>query len=216
MQVKKVEASSKELLNPAHSAWAQAESEQLPLIATPSALQPTAYLKVAYATKVLPGVNAVDVAAVHNGRDLLFRLEWGDPQQDEAIRDNNQFLDSAGVLFALVPDAVMTSMGEIGKAVNAWFWQAGFKGKGRSVWAEGLGSTETLDEESVSAEASWNAGRWTLVIGRALRVDGDARVMQLNPGDTVKFGVAVWDGAAGERGGVKGFSVDWRELTLAG
>jgi hypothetical protein len=40
-------------------------------------------------------------------------------------------------------------------------------------------------------------------------------VIQLEPGQVTGYGIAVWDGAHEERGGIKAFSGDWRELSLA-
>jgi DMSO reductase family type II enzyme heme b subunit len=38
----------------------------------------------------------------------------------------------------------------------------------------------------------------------------------LEAGKSVKVAFAVWDGASGERAGIKSFSKQWQELTLEG
>jgi len=40
-------------------------------------------------------------------------------------------------------------------------------------------------------------------------------IAPLRPGETTGFAVAVWEGGHEERGGIKSFSGDWRELRLA-
>ena len=60
----------------------------------------------------------------------------------------------------------------------------------------------------------WKEGRWQVVIARALRIDTKEPVAQIDVGATTGFAVAVWDGASSERGGIKAFSGDWRELVL--
>jgi hypothetical protein len=54
-----------------------------------------------------------------------------------------------------------------------------------------------------------------VVIARALRVDTQEPIAQLEPGAETGFGVAVWDGNQGERAGIKAFSGPlWLELQL--
>ncbi len=60
----------------------------------------------------------------------------------------------------------------------------------------------------------WKGGRWQVVIARALRVETRSRWRSSSVGATTGFGVAMWDGANSERGGIKAFSGDWRELVL--
>jgi DMSO reductase family type II enzyme heme b subunit len=50
------------------------------------------------------------------------------------------------------------------------------------------------------------------VIGRPLQVKEEA--VNLAPGQPNVVGFAAWEGGNGERGGVKAFSKEWRDLIL--
>jgi complex iron-sulfur molybdoenzyme family reductase subunit gamma len=52
------------------------------------------------------------------------------------------------------------------------------------------------------------------VIARALRVDSTEPMAQIQSGEKTQFGVAIWEGTHGERGGIKAYSVDWRDLVI--
>jgi complex iron-sulfur molybdoenzyme family reductase subunit gamma len=61
--------------------------------------------------------------------------------------------------------------------------------------------------------AAWDDGRWTVVVSRPLKAKGADNV-KLNPGKAVKVGFSVWDGGNAERGDLRSYSRQWRELTL--
>lgn len=159
-------------------------------------------------------VGQVDVAAVHDGRHLAFRLAWEDPTENGSLDDTTAFPDAAAVLLPSADGAAVFTMGAPGAAVNAWYWRADENGGGRDVVSEGIGTTRTLDLEQVRGQGVWKEGRWQVVIARALSVDSPEPLVRLAPGETTGFAVAVWDGANGERGGIKAFSGDWTELRL--
>ena len=202
------------LLDPDGKPWRGVEAESLPLMGTPLGLQPTAAIRAAWADKKIGAVDRVAVAAVHDGRVLAFRLEWKDPSENRELTDTTSFPDAAAVLLPAAPDAAVLSMGAPGRPVTAWYWRADEDGRGRNVISEGIGTTRTLDLELVRARGVWKEGRWRVVIARALRAQSTEPVVQLTPGKTTGFAVTVWDGASGERGGIKAFSGDWRELRL--
>jgi len=205
----------KQLLDPDDPAWARAGEDPLQLIGTPAGLQPTAAIRNTWTGKKIGAVERVQVRAMHNGEILAFRLEWDDATQDDSLSEDTAFPDAAAIAFPTSPDAMAATMGAPGAAVNAWHWRADEKEGGRQVVAEGLGTTRSVDPGRVNASGVWQAGRWRVVIARALRMETSEPVIQLEPGQTIRYGVAVWDGAQQERGGIKGFSGDWHELRLA-
>jgi DMSO reductase family type II enzyme heme b subunit len=100
-------------------------------------------------------------------------------------------------------------------AVNAWYWRADENGRGRQLLAEGLGTTRTIDEELVKGNGVYANGRWHVVITRALRAKSSEKPAQLEPGQSIGFGVAIWEGSHGERAGLKAISGDdWIKLDL--
>ena len=214
MQAKFVAPSSADaFLDPSNSVWKRAAVERLKLEGTPLALQPTALIVNTWANRKIGTVGAVQVAAVHDGSTLALRLEWDDPIESVGA-DNTDFPDGAAVLFPVVPNAPLPTMGAPGMAVNAWYWRSD-DDQGRHVVAEGIGTSRTLDLEQVRARGSWKDGRWRVVIARALRVGSPEPVAQLRPGEATGVAVAVWDGANGERGGIKAYSgALWQEFEI--
>jgi DMSO reductase family type II enzyme heme b subunit len=212
-----VKASLEALLDPDDRVWRSAPPVSLPLIGTPAALQPSQYILMTYITKVLPGVNQVKVSGLHNGQALAFRLEWSDRTENREVKDTTEFVDAAGILMPVLEDAPLLQMGTPEQPVTGWYWSADSdaEGKGRHVRAQGLGTTEPVERIDVSVRSVRKPDGWTVVLARSLGVPQGAPVPRLDPGLKTKFGVAIWQGSAGERGGVKGFSVDWRPLELA-
>lgn len=217
MQIRYVpEIAAGSLLEPGAPLWRTARAEPVKLIGTPFALQPTAAIRAAWANKPTGSVVRVDVAAVHDGKTVAFRLEWSDAKEDRTIGDTTAFPDAAAILLPTVPDAPAITMGAPGMAVNAWYWRADEDGSGRDVVAEGLGTTRTADLNLVRGHGVWKSGRWSVVIARAMRVQSTEPVVQLEPGQKTSYAVAVWEGSHGERAGIKAFSVNWIECRLDG
>lgn len=202
------------LLDPEGDPWRRLPSETVPMIGTPIGLQPTAAIRVAWQNRTIGAVKKVSLSALHNGEALAFRLEWDDATENREMGDTNVFPDAAAVLLPSVDTAPLLSMGAPGAAVNAWYWRADDDTTGRQVVAEGIGNSRTTDLSLVRTHGIWKDGRWSVVIGRGLRVQGAEPYAQVDAGKSTRFGVAVWEGSNGERGGIKSFSGDWRPLEL--
>ena len=202
-------------LDPEGPLWGGAQAETVKLMGTPVGLQPTDAIRVTWIGKKIGAVESAQVAAVHDGQTLAFRLEWSDATEDRAVGETDTFQDAAGVLLPSVPGAVSMTMGMPGMAVNAWHWRADEDGRGRHLVAEGLGTTREVDAELVRGRGVWRDGRWQVVLTRALKVQTAEPVAQLEPGQKTGFGVAIWEGSNLERAGIKAFSGDWIELSLA-
>ena len=215
MQAHYVAAADVELLDPDGKAWKLAAAEPVKLEGTPLDMQPTAAIKVSWVEKKIGAVEAVQVAAVHDGERIAFRLEWTDPTEDREIGDTMAFPDGCGILFPTVQYAPMAVMGAVGMAVNAWYWRADENGLGRHVLAEGLGTTRTIDYELVRGNGVYKDGHWHVVITRAMKVESPDKPVQLEPGQSTGFAVAVWEGGHSERAGIKAISGDdWIKLDI--
>ena len=201
------------LLDPDAAPWRSTAPETIAMMGTPVGLQPTGAIRAAWTGKKIGAVERITVAALHNGRELAFRLEWADPTENRDLNDTTSFPDAAAVLLPSTPASVAMTMGAPTAPVNAWYWRSDADG-GRHVIGEGIGASRTIDVELVRARGVWKEGRWQVVIARALRIDTKEPVAQLEVGAKTGFAVAVWDGANSERGGIKAFSGDWRELVL--
>jgi len=203
------------LLDPESTVWQHSRAEAIRMMGTPSGMQPTAAIRVAWPDARIGAIDRVSVASVHDGRHLAFRIEWKDESENRTIDDTTSFADAAAVLLPSVKGAPIITMGAPGLAVNAWYWRADEDGSGRQVVAEGIGTTRTVDRKLVVGRGIWKDGRWRVVLARPMRVESPEPLAQLHPGDTTGFGVAVWEGSRGERAGIKSFSGDWRKLQLA-
>ena len=205
------------VLQPDAAVWRGAKTEAVKLKGTPLDMQPTAAIKASWADKKIGATEVVEVAAVHDGERIAFRLEWSDPNENREITDTMEFPDGCGVLLPTVQFAPMAVMGAVGMAVNAWYWRADENGRGRHVLAEGLGTTRTLDYELVRGNGFYKDGRWQVVITRAMKVQSAENPAQLEPGQSTGFAVAIWEGGHSERAGLKAISGDdWIKLDLEG
>jgi DMSO reductase family type II enzyme heme b subunit len=216
MLVKKVALDSKTLLDPASPEWEKVPVETINMGGTPLASQPSRYIRTVWADKPIGTVRFLSVRAVHNGRDLLLRLEWQDESRDVDFLSRG-FPDGAAVLFPLNGDAPLATMGSEKAPVNAWFWRADQADVARNVRASGIGSVEDTEKSRIAARSQWKDGAWSVVFSRPLTVaDQKGEAVQLAAGGSTKVAFAVWEGSGGERAGIKAFSNQWRELSLEG
>src|SRR3989304_8627888 len=140
MQVKRIDANSAELLDPGSAAWGRARTARVVLSPTPLAIQPTDYVRASWQGRPYGKVSSMRVGALHNGRDIFFRLAWEDGAADSKIADINEFVDAAAVLFPVAPDAPLIGMGTPGKPVTPWFWRGDWGGP-KNGTAHGVGAT---------------------------------------------------------------------------
>ncbi|MDH3211141.1 MAG: ethylbenzene dehydrogenase-related protein [Myxococcales bacterium] len=203
------------VLQPDGALWQGVTAETVKLKGTSLDMQPTPAIKISWANKKIGAVEAVQVAAIHDGQRIAFRLEWSDPIENRDVSDTTDFIDGCGVLFPAVQFAPMAVMGAVGMGVNAWYWRADENGRGRHLVAEGLGTTRAVDEELVRGNGVYVNGRWHVVITRSMKVQTTESLAQLEPGQTTGVGVAVWEGGHGERAGIKAISGDdWVKLEI--
>ena len=203
------------LLDPDGAAWAQAHPRTVRLVGTPAGMQPTEAIRNAWLERPIGAVSEVVVSALHEGEHLYFRLEWPDATANRDHGDNRVFPDGAALAFPVHPDAPLLTMGAPGYPINAWFWRAEEPERGRHVFAEGFGTSKTLDRKQVRCRGAWRDGHWRVVIARALRLQSTQPVVQFEAGARCRFGIAVWEGSRQERAGLKAFNGDWFELDLA-
>lgn len=216
MHCTKVTLGRDRLLDPVAAEWTAIPGEPLKMDATPLANQPSEYIKASRDEREVGKVRSLMVQAVHNGADIFFRLSWEDAASNVEITDTTVFPDACGVLMPLKGgDPPIDEMGSKDAPVNAWFWRADYKDSARNTIAHGLGTSEYTEKCPIETRSTWGHGAWAVVFTRPLAVPDQAEeTTQLAAGARVKVGFAVWEGGSGERGGVKSFSKEWRELLL--
>lgn len=214
MLAKKLTAEAKVLLDPAASAWDGVPAETIAMGGTPLAQQPSRYIRTVWSDRPIGSVRSLAVRSAHNGKEVFFLLEWSDGTQNADYLERD-FPDGAGVLFPLKGEAPLDTMGSEKEPVNAWFWRADLEDGAKSIIASGIGTVSESEKTSIAARGQWKDGVWRVVFARPLAVAGNHSVA-LEVGKSVKVAFAVWDGASGERAGIKSFSKKWRELSLEG
>jgi complex iron-sulfur molybdoenzyme family reductase subunit gamma len=215
MFVKRVTASTEELLDPQAPAWAQAEETAVDLLPTAIALQPTEYIQKTYESRPYGEVTPVKVRCLHNGDAMFIRIEWTEPNPSRELSDVNAFADGCGVLFPVTGDAIITEMGSVSQPVNAWHWRADYDDKPNSVTSTSRGTSVRYTTNPLVARSIWEDGTWQVVMGRPFEVAAPhRRMIALKPGTTVKAGFAIWRGSNQERGGIKAYSPAWSDLVI--
>jgi len=215
MQVRRVTASTDELLDPQAAAWAEAEETLVDMLPTSIALQPTEYIQKTFANRPYGEVTPVKVRCLHNGDAMFIRIEWAEPNPSRVLDNVNAFADGCGVLFPVAGDAVITEMGSVSQPVNAWHWRADYGDKPNSVTSTSRGTSVRYTTNPLVARSAWKDGAWQVVIGRPFVVaEPHRRMIALKPGTTVKAGFAIWRGANQERGGIKAYSPNWNDLNI--
>lgn len=215
MRVNSLSIEARELARPDAGIWRQAASSRIPLVGTPIQMQPTDFIKTTFARQKIGKISEIQFSALHNGEVIALRLEWADPDQDADTDDNDHFPDGAAVMFPFKDDAPLITMGSKEQPVNAWHWRADRDGEARNNVAAGFGSSRVTRGAEIVASAQYCEGRWRVVFLRQLQREGIDTTVQFGAGQTIKIAFAVWEGSNGERAGLKAFSPQWYELSLA-
>lgn len=214
MQAKKISATQQTLLEPGAPQWTGAEHASLAMMPTPLGSQPSPFIRATWQNRPYGKVRSVRAAALHNGQEIFFRLEWEGHEKSDAVTDS-AFPDGAALLFPMGSDAPILTMGDKAHPVNAWHWRADLGAAGRNNIARGLGTTTLTEKSHITCRAVWADGVWRVVFCRPLSIpDQAAEAVQLKPGQETRFAVAVWNGQNGERAGIKAFSQTWRQITI--
>lgn len=94
--------------DPNAAIWAQAEALEIPLMA------------LWQKNNVL---ESVKVKAVHNGKEIALLLEWDDPEPAGRFTRHQDYSDGAAVMFPLVDEPPLFTMGAKDEPVNIWYWR---------------------------------------------------------------------------------------------
>jgi len=214
INMKRVSAVDKQILDCKAEVWKQIEGHIIETAATPLANQPSPYIKATFDEKKIGSVKKISMKAVHNGKSAFFHLTWTSKSPNYEIGDVGTFPDAAAVLLPF-KDPEKTQIKEMGSKdfpTNSWYWRPDFEEKPKNQVAHGLSTSLYTEKTSIISVSEWKGGTWMVVMGRPLKVKEEA--VNLLPGSKTGIGIAVWEGANGERGGVKAFSKEWRELVI--
>ncbi len=196
-------------------AWAEVPGLRIDMGSTPLANQPSPYIKATFDENAIGAVKEIEVKAAHNGRRVFFHFQWKSKEPNYEIGDIGTFPDGISILFPF-KDPEKTPLKEMGSKdfpTNSWYWRPDFEEKPKNQVAHGLSTSIYTKGSSLVSASKWRNGTWCVVIARPLKVPEEA--VNIAPGTkNVTIGFAAWEGANGERGGVKSFSKEWRPLEV--
>lgn len=173
-----------------------------------------------------PTVDGVYVQGLHDGNDLVMRVQWHDPSEspdptwDEwqvklmnslDLDGDSLVVDSLGAPVVRPPDALTVQfpfeptegterpyflMGDAQNPVYMWTWDAG---SGVAAGrGRGLESIEPLEEDPTVGQATWADGRWTLYLRRSITLESEG--LSFTEGVATPVAFQAWDGSSGEAG----------------
>jgi len=213
-KVKRVAATSQELLEVDGAVWAERDAVGIDLVPAPVTM--AAILSGQMALSQSHGkVRRVDARMAHNGEVISVRLSWQDAERDDRIEDLDRFSDGAAVMFPLLEDANPVTMGDAKQPVNAWLWKAD-RAEPFDVIARGYSTSQRRPASSsqLAASASYHDGGWHLVFQRPLDCPESGEFARFVPGRPSKIAFAIWEGSNADRAGQKAVSGAFVEVEL--
>ena len=183
-----------------------------------------------------PSVDGVWVQALHDGSEVAFRLTWHDRSRspdpgwlewqgwvlDAMAPREGENLEPAprpdGITVQFPPtipegmDMPYFLMGDGSNPVYQWQWSS-VPGTAAKALARGLDIYEPLGAEGLASEAAWEAGRWQLLLRRALVPADPAIELQFEVGVPIPVAFFAWDGDNSEEG-ARGSVSSWYFVQL--
>ncbi len=178
--------------------WQTAHRVTLKALATPAGLQSSEYLRKAYHDGQWGQEREVGIRTWQTRHNLTVLLEWAAPSPKDRFDAPDAFLDRAALLFPSDEKTPLALMGSKESPALIWTWRA--DGKVEQLHASGPGTIAPLQLAGIKAHAAWLDGHWRVSIAGP------------QPSGPRRFAVAIWDGSAKERGGMKAFTPEWIEL----
>jgi len=203
---------SSELLNPLHPQWEQVNGIHVDLSPTPIAMQPTKAIRAAFEDKKYGLIEQANFQAVHDGQSVYFRTSWKDAHKDDRVTDNDSFVDQMALMLPLTKNSVFLTMGSMSDPVELWRWKADQETP-QQIKAEGVGTTENIQDDAMQSQAVWKDGRWYVVMQRDMVTPSDNSANFI-PGEQQRCSLALWAGHNQERGGIKSISMRWIPLDV--
>jgi complex iron-sulfur molybdoenzyme family reductase subunit gamma len=182
--------------DPTGEAWDTVPAVDVPLTSAPSGVPNASDTSV----------ESLRVQSARTDDRLYLRLSWADGSADRNASSPRAFIDAVAVQLPVNTTArPPISMGSSRNLVNVWYWSA--DGTSEELLAGGPGSTTSFEESQVRTSASYDDGRWTVVMSRSLTAEAANRT-SLAADHDVDVAFAVWNGSNLERSGRKSVS-EW-------
>ena len=186
---------------PANGSWDTVPAVEVPLASAPSGLPNASDTSV----------ESVRVQSARTDERFYLRLSWADGTADRNVSGPRQFVDAAAVQVPVNTSVrPPISMGSTENEVNVWYWRA--DGETEELLAGGPGTTTGFEQAAVNTSKTYDDGRWTVVMSRAIATDAENRTTLAVDHD-VDVAFAVWNGSQMERSGRKSVS-EWYHFPL--
>lgn len=166
-----------------------------------------------------PAIDAIRIRSLHDGRTVAFLLEWDDRTRSEGKGGGNSLPDRVAIQFPVRPhhpEPPHFLFGQEGREVNLWQWSAASP-QVLEFNASGPQRIRRRPESSQGTQgrASYEDGRWRVVLRRRLVTNDIERDAQISQGGSIPFALMAWDGSRGEEG-LRGAISSWHLLRVEG
>jgi hypothetical protein len=105
-----------------------------------------------------PTIKSVTVRSLHNGKEIVFLLEWQDPTKNDRLTPGT-FRDGAAMAFPLGDAPAFFCMGQLDHYLNIWHWKADWqtdieRRKAKETERKASGESEVRRFEVIPRRAS--------------------------------------------------------------
>lgn len=149
---------------------------------------------------------AAKLRVLYDDKSAAIHVEWADAAPARG-RHIGRFADAVALQWPMNRSPARLpyiGMGHAGAPVAVWLWRA--DGSAETLAAEGFGTLTRRAPDGMQARGAWKDGVWRVVFRRALAAwSGDAPRFDPERG-LPPVAVAVWNGEAAERDGIKRLS----------
>ena len=168
-----------------------------------------------------PMIVGVEVQAVHNGKEIAFRVVWDDRTESKpgGSGETETFIDAMALQF---PAKLLEGserpyflMGDSKRPAALWYWRNDSPDKAVLVQTTGSKSFQPGDNPGgLRAQGVVDNGQYRVVLQRTLRTKNAGHEIQFEVGKFLPFSATTWDGSNGEQGGGKRTVMAWYNLYL--
>jgi DMSO reductase family type II enzyme heme b subunit len=169
-----------------------------------------------------PLVVGLNIQALHNGEDVVFRIEWDDRTESkpgETDEGEKIYAHAMALQFPskkLVAEKPYFLMGDSTNSTDLWYWRNdtnkiiklqtyGYK----TFNPDGVEETGGVEGQGVT-----DNGQYRVVMQRALQTQDAENEVQFAEGEFLPISMTVWDGSNGETGGDRRTVTAWYNLYL--
>ncbi len=167
-----------------------------------------------------PLVVGVDVQAMHNDAEVVFRLVWDDRTESKPGEsdDGKVYADAIAMQFpskpADGPAKPYFLMGDSSNPTDLWYWRSDTKAA-TLVKTTGYKSFAPSEETGgIESQGLVDDGQYRVVMRRSLTTANADSEVQLQVGGFFPFSLTTWDGSNGETGGDKRAVMAWYNVYL--